>query len=291
MKIYEKNSPENFNKENILKYLDEFIHVYRERPIKNNLGGMKFPHMLGFYFLLKTLKPDFVVESGIFKGQSTWLIENTLPKTRVLSIDPNLEQREYISKSNLIEYSNLDFINQDFSNLPKNSLVFFDDHQNFYERLVYSYFFGFKHIIGEDNYPVVQGDTYSFKKIYSGKGLNDVRPSLKNLLKSIIIISKHTFLKKMNKNFKKEIQKYDLSIQDVMETKNHFNNLEKIIDTYFEFPPVFKNKLTRWGDEWTDENYPTKEALIDLNTANIEKYKDIYNESNSYNWMCYIKLK
>ena len=26
-----------------------------------------------------------------------------------------------------------------------------------------------------------------------------------------------------------EIQKYDLSIQDVVETKNHFNNLEKII--------------------------------------------------------------
>ena len=66
---------------------------------------------------------------------------------------------------------------------------------------------------------------------------------------------------------------------------------KKIIDTYFEFPPVFKNKLTRWGDLWTDENYPTKEALLDLNTANIEKYKDICNESNSYNWMCYIKLK
>ena len=34
MKIYEKNTPENFNKENILKYLDDFIHVYRERPIR-----------------------------------------------------------------------------------------------------------------------------------------------------------------------------------------------------------------------------------------------------------------
>ena len=126
MKIYKKNTPENFNKDNLLKHLDEFIHIYRERPVKNNSGGMKFPHMLGFYFLLNTLKPEFVVESGIFKGQSTWLIENTLPKTKVLSIDTNLEQREYISKSSLIEYSNLDFINQDFSNLPKNSLVFFD---------------------------------------------------------------------------------------------------------------------------------------------------------------------
>ena len=292
MKIYEKNTPDNFNKDNILKHLDEFIKLYKERPIKNNSGGMKFPHMLGFYFLLKTLKPEFVVESGIFKGQSTWLIENTLPKTKVLSIDTSLEQREYISKSSLIEYSNLDFINQDFNNLPKNSLVFFDDHQNFYERLVYSFFFGFKHIIGEDNYPVIQGDIYSFKKIYSGSGLNDVRPSsLKKLLKSLIILSKHTFFKKIKKNYKREIQKYDLSIQDVLETKNHFNNLEKIIDTYFEFPPIFKNKLTRWGDLWTDENYPTKEALLDLTTANIEKYKDIYNESNTYNWMCYVKLK
>ena len=291
MKIFEKNVPDNFKKENILKYLDEFTHIYKERPIKNNLGGMKFPHMFGFYFFLKTLEPEFVVESGIFKGQSTWLIENTLPKTKVLSIDPNLEQREYISKSSLIEYSNLDFINQDFSNLPKNSLVFFDDHQNFYERLVYSHFFGFKHIIGDDNYPVAQGDTYSFKKIYSGKGLNDARPNLKKLFKSFIILSKHTYFKKIKKNYRKEIQKSDLSIQDVLQTKNHFNNLNKIIDTYFEFPPVFKNKFTRWADMWSDENYPTKKALLDLNNINIKKYKDIYNESNSYNWMCYIKLK
>jgi hypothetical protein len=291
MNIFKKNILETFNNDNILKYLDEFTYIYKERPIKNNNGGMKFPHMFGFYFLLKTLKPEFIVESGVFKGQSTWLIENTLPKTKVLSIDPRLERREYISKSSLIEYSNIDFINQNFTNLPENSLVFFDDHQNFYERLVYSYFFGFKHVIGEDNYPAIQGDTYSFKKIYSGSGLNDARPGLKNLIKSIFILSSHAFFKKIKRNYKKEIQKYDLSIQDVLETRNHFNNLNKIIDTYFEFPPIFKNKITRWGDLWTDEHYPTKEALLDSTIAHIEKYKIIYNESSSYNWMCYIKLK
>ena len=291
MKIFKKKIPENFENDKILKHLDEFINIYKDRPIKNNSGGMKFPHMFGFYFLLKTLKQEFIVESGIFKGQSTWLIENTLPKAQVLSIDPNLNQRKYISNSSLIEYSDIDFINHDFSNLSENSLVFFDDHQNFYERLVYSYFFGFKHIIGEDNYPILQGDAYSFKKIYSGTGLNDQRPNLKKLLKSLLILSKHTFLKKVKKNFKKEIQKYDLSIQDVMDTKNHFNNLEEKIETYFEFPPVFKNKFTRWGDLWTDEYYPTNEALLQANITNIEKYNDIYKENNSYNWMCYIKFK
>ena len=290
MKIFEKNIPDSFSKKNILNHLDEFNHMYKERPIKNNRGGMGIQNMFGFYFLLKTIKPEFVVESGVFKGQSTWLIENTLPKAKVLSIDPWLEQREYISTSSLIEYSNLDFTNQDFTNIPENSLVFFDDHQNFYQRLIYSYFFGFKNIIGEDNYPVRQGDTYSFKKIYSASGLNDSRPNLKTLLKSIIILSKHTFFKKVNKNYKKEIQKYDLSIQDVLETKNHFNNLEKIIDTCFELPPIFKTKFTRWGDLWTDENYPTKQSLLDLTDSNIKKYIDFFND-NYYNWMCYIKLK
>ncbi len=84
------------------------------------------------------------------------------------------------------------------------------------------------------------------------------------------------------------IQKYDLSIQDVEKSENHFKNLNKIIETYFEFPPVFKTQYTRWGDLWDAKNYPTKEPL--LTDEYIEKYKNIYQESNSYNWMCYIKL-
>ncbi len=42
------------------------------------------------------------------------------------------------------------------------------------------------------------------------------------------------------------------------------------------------------GDLWDEKNYPTKEPL--LTDEYIEKYKNIYQESNSYNWMCYIKL-
>ncbi len=247
MNVFNKNTPIKWNNDDIIKYLDEFIKLYKERPIKDNTGGMKFPHMFGLFFLLKVLKPDFVVESGIYKGQSTWLIEKTLPNVNVLSLDLHLNQRKYISKSDKVKYSNLDFTEQDFSNIPKNALAFFDDHQNFYERLVFSNFFGFKHVIGEDNYPISQGDTYSFKKIFSGTGLNDTRASLKTLIKSILILSKHTLFKKLNKNFLNVIQKYDLSIQDVEKSENHFKNLNKIIETYFEFPPVFKTQYTRWA--------------------------------------------
>ena len=74
-----------------------------------------------------------VIESGVFKGQSTWLIEKTLPNCKILSIDIDLSKREYISKR--AEYSNIDFKDQDFSNIPDDTLVFFDDHVNHLERL------------------------------------------------------------------------------------------------------------------------------------------------------------
>jgi len=124
MNLFNKNTPAKWSNYDIIKYLDEFIELYKERPIKDNTGGMKFPHMFGLFFMLKDLKPDFVVESGIYKGQSTWLIERTLPNVNVLSLDPHLNQRKYISKSDKVKYSNLDFTEQDFFNIPKNALVF-----------------------------------------------------------------------------------------------------------------------------------------------------------------------
>ena len=38
------------------------------------------------------------IESGVFKGQTSWLIEKVLPNSKILSIDPDLSNREYISK-------------------------------------------------------------------------------------------------------------------------------------------------------------------------------------------------
>ena len=70
-----------------------FEKLYEQRPIKNNIHGMRFQHMFATYFILKKLKPSFVIESGVFRGQSTWLIENTLPQANILSIDIDLSQR------------------------------------------------------------------------------------------------------------------------------------------------------------------------------------------------------
>ena len=160
MKYFFKNIP-NWKNEELISELDNFSKIYETRPIKNNINGMQFPHMFATYFILKKINPSFVIESGVFKGQSTWLIENTLPNSKILSIDIDLTQRTYISKK--AKYSNLDFKYHDFSNIPDDTLVFFDDHVSHYERLMQAKFFNIKNIILEDNYSENKGDFYCIK--------------------------------------------------------------------------------------------------------------------------------
>ncbi|MEM6521898.1 MAG: hypothetical protein AAF722_21505, partial [Cyanobacteria bacterium P01_C01_bin.70] len=141
--------------------LPEFERLYELRPIKDNTGGMKFPHMFATWFIAKYLAPPLIVESGIYKGQGTWLLEQACPTAKIISIDPRLSQRAYISDNN-VSYFDRDFSELDWSNIETQSaLVFFDDHQNAYSRLQLCKWFGFRDVIFEDNYPPSQGDCYS----------------------------------------------------------------------------------------------------------------------------------
>ena len=54
-----------------------------------------------------------------------------------------------------------------FSKIPKNTLVFFDDHVNHVDRLIEANFFGIKNIVFEDNYPSGKGDFQTIKQIYN----------------------------------------------------------------------------------------------------------------------------
>ena len=52
MKSFKKNPPEWDEKE-LFKEMSIFRELYKERPIKNNIDGMRFQHMFATYFILK----------------------------------------------------------------------------------------------------------------------------------------------------------------------------------------------------------------------------------------------
>jgi hypothetical protein len=116
--------------------------------------------------------------------------------------------------------------------------------------------FGFKHLVFEDNYPVSQGNCYSPKKIFANAG----------------------FMPE-NTDASQAIPPNDADAQFLI----------KNTEIYNELPPVFKLAQTRWNDPWDDVNYPTPQPLLDNIT---QPWQQIFlQEAIYYTWMCYLKLK
>jgi hypothetical protein len=262
MEIFSKNPPK-WKKEDILEELEKFKIIYAQRPIKDNIHGMRFQHMFATYFILKKINPSFVIESGVFRGQSTWLIENTLPNSKILSIDVDLTQRVYISKK--AEYSNIDFKDHDFSNLPADALVFFDDHVNHYERLKQAKFFNIKRIILEDNYvDEKKADFYTINHAIKNEGFNHIYTNW-SVLKTFLIFLNEFIKKLFLKKYYFKLDKINSRIRDCQPNINDFKNIEKSLKSYYEFPNL--NNIT---------NLNLKLSKIELDSYNHLTFIELY---------------
>ncbi len=281
---FKKNEP-IWSKTEYLKELSLFQKIYESRPIDKNIHGMNFPHMFGLYFILKKIKPKLIIESGVFRGQSTWLIEKTCPKSKIISIDINLTQRKYISKK--VKYSNIDFKFHDFSNIHENTLVFFDDHQNHYERLKQCKWFGIKNIVFEDNYPPHRGDFYTLRHSLHQVGFNH-KLTVKNLIKTTYLFMKMLLKKLFNKNYYINLSQIISRLRDVSPNKIDFKNLKKNIKIYFEFPPLININKNKWGDTTHHRFYKYKKPILD--DKNIKHFDLPLDELESYNSLTYIRL-
>src|SRR5690349_17121661 len=92
MIMYEKGEVA-WSDEDLRAALDEFLTVWDTRPIRNNIYGVGTPHGFALWFLLRRLRPTHIVESGVLQGQSTWLLETTVPEAQLISIDPLPDER------------------------------------------------------------------------------------------------------------------------------------------------------------------------------------------------------
>jgi len=284
MSLNMKKTP-NWSKEAMRDELNKFIKIYLKRPIKNNQGGMMFPHMFAFYFLLKKLNPEFVIESGVYKGQGTWLIEKTLPNARILSLDIKPSYREYTSTN--AKYSNLDFRFHDFTQIDSNkTLVFFDDHQNCLERLKECKWMGIKNVIFEDNYPPGYGDFYSLKKIISGSGYKINKNIFFERLKGLVIFLWFQF-KSIITNKYPFIDHHRFRSNHVKPNLDDLKYLNKNIELYYEFPPVFK-PTKNIVENINYDDFKVNESLLTDDEKN--EYQNAFDEKNFYNWLTYVKF-
>ncbi|KAE9585879.1 hypothetical protein Lalb_Chr24g0395991 [Lupinus albus] len=260
----------------LLKGLEEFVPIYETRPIKNNLNGMGFDHSFGLWFMARWLKPDMMIESGAFRGHSTWVLRQALPNTPIISLTPRHPEK-YLKKGPAYVDGNctyfagrgfLDFGSVDWPNVlhkhgiadPSQVLIFFDDHQNELKRVEQALKAGFRHLVFEDNYDTGTGDHYSLRQICDQSYIRGGGHScFKNGDEARIRSRRKKFWEKavdieelcgpgeawwgVRGNMR---DKFNHSNTPISYTE-HFENsrfIESILDVYWELPPVAGPSLT-----------------------------------------------
>jgi hypothetical protein len=274
MALIDSSLPEFLNIDSMRKSIDEFLSIYKERPIKDNGGGMGINHSWALWYIVRNLEPKIVVESGVWKGHSTWLIENAYPEAKIYCFDINFANLEFISTN--ATYIENDFTSFDWSNLDKeNGLCFFDDHQNALERMKSARWFGFKNIIIEDNWPVNEGDCYSIRHMSQGVGFPDLQMSK-------MYLGTH-MQKRQRAKFKNQLMRfYNQQTRIVKPNDTDFLNFMENVVISEEMNPLFLEECNNWGLAYTGE-YATKQELL--------KNRPLIGSDYSYSYITYVKLK
>jgi hypothetical protein len=145
----------------LLDALREFARVMRRRPFDNE-QGLRGVSAFALWWFVRRLAPSVVFESGVWRGFSTWLIEQAAPAAEIHCFDPLFLFEHLIPRRRIGETyrsPRAHYSTQDFSCAPvrelaagrAGALAFFDDHQNKLPRLRQCRAAGIKDVVFDDN--------------------------------------------------------------------------------------------------------------------------------------------
>lgn len=132
-----KNSKLKYNKPQIEKYVQEFELVFMQSPVKEHESGFGYNEGVFFYSILKIINPELVVESGVMKGFTTYLIDAaTNNECKIFSYDINFENKVFSSKK--AQYNNFDISKKVPLVKNQRAVALWDDHTSQLDRLKFS---------------------------------------------------------------------------------------------------------------------------------------------------------
>lgn len=260
-----------FTTEEMRESIPRFLDVWQHRPIRNNQHGMGINHSWALWYLLDRLQPAVVLESGVWRGHSTWVIEQAAPGAQIYSFDVDLSNRRYVSAR--AEYFEHDLEQMDWSGIDTaHAVAFIDDHQDAYRRLEALSWLGFHHLVFEDNHPVGWGDFYTLKNMQAGAGYPAAGPP--EDLRGRARVKVRDFL--VERNLLKGRQR------PVAPNKYHWANAEARMARYIEMPALKLGPTYYRGPRYEDLGERPTELVAD---------KPLPGEDLIYNWLTYVELR
>ncbi|NBC34293.1 MAG: hypothetical protein GVY13_16575 [Alphaproteobacteria bacterium] len=131
-----------------------FDALYARRPVRETKGGSGYNDSLTLSVLAGLLQPALIVESGVFRGHTTWLFRQACPHAALFCFDPAPEYRIWSAEG-------ARYFGEDWSAVPVplpeggagQALAFFDDHVSQARRVREAWERGFRLLLFDDNFP------------------------------------------------------------------------------------------------------------------------------------------
>lgn len=139
--------------DHIFSQIGEFQGIYLNAPVTLNNYGVHFSTGLFLFLIARRQNPALIVESGVYKGLSTYLLSAACPQAALNAFDPNLS--ELVFRCANAKYHAMDWMDFNIRSSPlQSSLAFFDDHQCQARRVVEAYDRGFRHLVFDNSWPI-----------------------------------------------------------------------------------------------------------------------------------------
>lgn len=119
-------------------------------PVRQRRGGNGFNGALQVYAVVRALRPPVIVESGVFRGLTTWVMRQACPEAEIHCFDPLLSELRY--RDPRARYSARDWSLADFAGADLGSaLAFFDDHISQARRILEAQERGLRRLLLDDD--------------------------------------------------------------------------------------------------------------------------------------------
>lgn len=129
-----------------------FMQIYVDRPDRENTGGSGFHNAFWLFLLARAIEPRLIVESGVWKGRTTWLLEQACSAADVHGFDIDLSRLRY--PGGKAQFHEHDWSEYRFEEVDSDrALAFFDCHVNHARRIIEAHARGFRHLVFDDNPP------------------------------------------------------------------------------------------------------------------------------------------
>jgi hypothetical protein len=131
--LHERGEPPR-SEESAVNIYDRFVEVYAHRPLRDNSGGTMHNSSFWVFAIAALMRPPLIVESGTFLGQSSWMMAEASPDSRIITFDIVREGDRI--KDKRVEYRLGDWsADPELETLPEGTLLYFDDHISHRRRL------------------------------------------------------------------------------------------------------------------------------------------------------------